>query len=997
MHQPLTTLSLVGMVLVGLPSAAIAQIVPDATLPSNSIVSPNCTDCVITGGTTRGTNLFHSFEQFSIPPNGRAYFNQAGAIANIISRVTGGRASTIDGLIQANGTANLFLINPSGIVFQQNARLDIGGSFLATTAAAVEFADQFQFRAADADTAPLLTVSAPIGLQFGTDPGAIQLTGAELQGASGATVALVGGNVTLRGSTITAPLGRIDVGGMGSNGRVALDASGLQLRLAYDPPQIFRDVQFLEETILGAGGITGGDIQVQGRQIGLRQGSFIQSLAVTGPAGSVSLRASEQIELVGETVEPLTGIFNEVQGNATGENAGVLLLETPRLVLRDGAQVSTTTQGTGQGVDLIVRSAEVELVGALPGTPSGLFARACRGSCVGVTGNGGRLVVESDRLLLESGAQISTATLGAGRAGSIDIQAAESVQILGRWPLDLLIASGIFAQVEEGATGDGGSLTLTTPVLVILDGAQVSTAARSGGRGGDLVINAPRLVRLSGTAPVDRDDNISGILVSAERGARSDAGTLTLTTEQLVVERGARISADNFGAGQGGSVFLNVDQLRGRQGGQIRAAAFDEGPTAGGPAGSLAVTARRVNLSTGGEVTVSSEAIAQAGQLTLQADSLRLDNAVLTAETDGGQGANVRLQITDQVRLTNGSQISAATITGQAGQLRLTADGDVLLTGDGTQLSVEATAGGTAGNLRLNADRLTVADGAQITVSSPQGQAGNLLVQADAITLQRGQITAETGTTPPDGSGANIDISNLGLLLMGDRSLISAQAFGDANGGNVTIANASGFVTAAPNQDSDIIANAVEGQGGAIQITTQGLFGLEEQRATPDNSTNDIDASSQFGLAGTVTITRLEIDPTRGLVALPTNVVDAANLIAQNCSAGGVAVQERGEFVVTGRGGLPPNPEDGQTFATWDDLRPIVGVPLMETGEPGDLNSVPLADAEAQTQGGAGDRPFPPTEAQGWQVDAQGNIRLVARTTSIPAPAILEGDRCFPH
>ncbi|MEB3360008.1 MAG: S-layer family protein [Synechococcales bacterium] len=992
MFQPLVTLSLTGMVLMGGSAPAIAQIIPDATLPNPSIVPPNCTDCVITGGTARGANLFHSFEQFSVPRNGRAYFDQSGAIAHIISRITGNGVSTIDGLIQANGTANLFLINPNGIVFQENARLDIGGSFLATTAAALEFADSFQFSATNPGASPLLTVSVPIGLQFGANPGALQLTGAQLQGGSGATVALVGGDVTLRGGIVTAPLGRIEVGGVADNGRVALDIGGAQLRLAYDALPAFRDVQFLEGSILGAGGITGGDIQIQGRRIGLRDSSFIQSIAATGPAGAVVLRASEQIELVGETTEPLTGIFNEVQGDATGENAGILLVETPRLVLRDGAQISTTTEGTGRGVDLIVRSADVELVGALSQTPSGLFARACNQNCAGVTGDGGRLVVESDRLLLQDGAQISTATLGAGRAGSIDIQAAESIQVIGRWPQDLLIASGIFAQVEEGATGDGGTLTLTTPRLVILDGAQVSTAARSEGRGGDLVINAPRLVRLSGTAPIDRDDNISGILVSAERGARNDAGTLTLTTDRLVVEDGARISADNFGAGQGGSVRLEVERLQVRRNGQIRAASFDEGPTAGGAAGSLTVTARQVDLAAGGEVTVSSEAIAQAGQLTFQADSLQMDNAVLTAETDAGQGANVRLQIADQVRLTNGSEISAATRSGQAGQLRLTvANGDLLLAGEGSQISVEATAGGIAGDLQIDAERLVVLDGAQVTVSSPQGQAGNLLIRANTIALQQGQLTAETGTTPADGSGANIEMSGVALLAMGDRSLISAQAFAEANGGNVTIDNASGFIAAIPDQDSDIIANAVEGQGGAIQITTQGLFGLEERRAIPNNGTNDIDASSQFGLAGTVTITRLEIDPSRGLVALPTNLIDAARLIAQNCSTGGIAAEEQGEFVVTGRGGLPPAPDSAQAFAPWDDLRRIE----MAAARPDPVGNSPSGHRFSNSVSeSAGDRPSPFVEAQGWQRDSQGQIQLVAQAAPVPNAVGLGGDRC---
>lgn len=245
-------------------STTIAQIVPDTSLPSSSAVSPGCVNCIISGGTQSGRNLFHSFERFSVPDGGRAYFNNSALVQNIFARVTGRLRSNINGEIRANGSANLFLLNPNGIIFGRNASLNIGGSFYAATGDRIRFQDGFEFSANPVSPSSLLTVSVPIGIQFGQNPGRI-INGSQasrngfvntrgepagLQVGTGQNLVLLGRGVYLDNGNLTARSGGISIIGIAPLSQVELTRDGeSRFTPTYSNPLNLSDIELTSNQI----------------------------------------------------------------------------------------------------------------------------------------------------------------------------------------------------------------------------------------------------------------------------------------------------------------------------------------------------------------------------------------------------------------------------------------------------------------------------------------------------------------------------------------------------------------------------------------------------------------------------------------------------------------------------------------------------------------------------------------------------------------------------
>ncbi|OWY65859.1 hypothetical protein B7486_39820 [cyanobacterium TDX16] len=634
-----------------------AQIVPDATLPNNSSVTTNGNTSTITEGTQAGSNLFHSFEQFSIPTGGTAHFNNAANIQNIFSRVTGGSLSNIDGLIKANGSANLFLFNPNGIVFGSNAKLDIGGSFLGTTANRIIFADGLQFSATAPPTTPLLTVSVPVGLGFGSNPGKILVQGngqgtrtttdlvdtsMGLRVKPNQTLALVGGDVALEGGTLKTAGGRIELASVAEPSLVSLTPVSSGWALGYESVPTFGQIHLSGQATVDASGAGGGDIQVQGRQVSLTDGSQIEASTLGAEqGGALAITATDLVELIGTVTNDglfASGLFSQVYPKATG-NSGTLTINTGRLSVRDGARITASTFDAGSAGNILINaleSTEIFGTGRNGRSFSGIFGRVREEA----TGHGGNLTINTGRLSVRDGGEISVSTSGAGSAGNILINALESVEVVGTRGNGSFF-SGIFGSVREEATGHGGNLAINTGRLSVRDGARISVSTFGAGSAGNMLVNALESVELIGTTA--NPQRFTGL--NAQSRSNGNAGDLRIETGRLSVQDGARVSVSSESSGTAGQLQVQADSI------QLDKRAKLTGETVSGEGGNIFLNSRYLQMREGS--TISATAGLKGG---------------------GGNGGNITID-TKTLTALSGSSITANAFTGRGGNIEITTQG----------------------------------------------------------------------------------------------------------------------------------------------------------------------------------------------------------------------------------------------------------------------------------------------------------------------------------
>ena len=686
---------------------ATAQIIPDNTLPVSSSVTLDDRSFIIEGGTVAGTNLFHSFPDFSIPTGNEAFFNNATTIDNIIARVTGSNISNIDGLIRANGGANLFLLNPNGIHFGPNARLDIGGSFVGTTANRIVFENGLEFSATDPRIVPLLSLSVPVGLQWNQqEPAAIEVRGnghgftsqdptfasiersgqvTGLQVPFGETLALVGGDLNLVGGTVTTESGRIELGAVGMEPtRVELIPVAMGWELNYDEVESFGNIVMSQQAAADASGEGGSSIRIVGRQVTLADGS-IALIQTSGDRseGILQVNATEAVNLVGANPEATvrSTLLTETFTDRRGADISVA---TQQLSILDGGRILASTFGAGDSGNVRVSVSEsIAAIGFVPSDPN-IFSLLS--SATFASGNAGDIMVATRQITIRGGAGISAPSFSTGNSGNITVNATESIEVAGVTPIFSNPSAIAAASVSSG---NAGTVTVNTSELVVRHGGFITTSALANGSAGNVFINATESIAVTGRAP--------GIDVPARIG--SDASIQDPALREL-------LGIPNVPSGNAGSATIDTPRLI---------------------------------VSDGAEVTVQHQGTGRAGNLTIDAESIVLLNseAGITASTASGEGGNITLN-TDALQLRNQSQITTeAGGTGNGGNINLNVETISAL--ENSVINANAFEG-NGGNIRVSAEGLFFSEDSRITASSQLGIDGLVEIVEPAIDTHAGLV-----------------------------------------------------------------------------------------------------------------------------------------------------------------------------------------------------------------------------------------------------------------
>ncbi|MEO0987348.1 MAG: filamentous hemagglutinin N-terminal domain-containing protein [Cyanobacteria bacterium J06639_14] len=835
-------------------ASAQAQLIPDNTLENeNSVIAPGVIvqgelADLIEGGAQRGSNLFHSFETFNIDAGQRVYFANPTSIESILSRVTGGDPSNIFGTLGVDGAADLFLINPNGIVFGETASLNVSGSFYATTADAISLGEGV-YSATEPQNSSLLTIAPEVSFFNYLTAGSGNLTN-DAQLTAGGNLALAGQNLQVQGS-VTA------------GGDLSLLAS---------------DTVTVRDTVTDAFVAQAGNaLTIQGNQ-----GVDILALNHLQQTPFVS---GGDLTLVSDGVISADAHFDVGGSFSTRTLAGELAnfgsLEDPIFDVADDFAVGDYTGASLQvtaGNDITYGEVEIDAIDPAVDPNNPAFLLNAGGSIIG-TGevstsvDTGGLVVD---FVSEGNIEVADITTDGGpitltsQAGGIILEDLDTRN--GNNPGGNITLTAVgdimgdgdlesFSRSNAENTGDGGVITISSIAGNITIDGELASFSRSedgdAGNGGTISITA------TGGAISISDDIESSSRSDDGNTANSGAISITAAGDVAIADDVTSQSrSENGNAGNGGAVEISSDAGNVTiEGEVVTRSRSDEGNAGDGGAVAITATVGTValgdkvesisrsdegNAGNGGAITITAD-----GNVTLEDGSL---DAHSEAEGDVGNGGDVTVfSLSGDIALDGSANSSSQSESGNAG--------------NGGAISMTAASGNILIENNLNANAESKSD------SGNSGAGGPITIVANSedpdsgnITLGRDVSSESESRGNSAGSGGDISISATGNVLI-DRGINSRSrlrsdsetAGGASEGGSITITSDAGDITLTDGSlesSSSTGNNGTVSDGGAITITAfDGNVEIGEAGNTQGIDSRSVANNDDSGNGGPISIT----------------------------------------------------------------------------------------------------------------------------------------------
>ncbi|BAZ17984.1 filamentous hemagglutinin outer membrane protein [Calothrix sp. NIES-4071] len=858
-------LSLLPLTLLVWINPAKAQIIPDGSV--GTIVTPNgISSDRIDGGALSGNNLFHSFSEFNINSGRGVYFNPTLDVTNIFTRVTGANPSNINGTLGVLGNANLFFLNPNGIIFGTDARLDLKGSFLATTANSIGFAngETFSSNLASVPTGVLsVNPNALLFNQITTQPiiNRSQADGVGLQVPQNRNLLLVGSDVLLEGGRLQAPGGRVELTAVAKQANLGLVVDGSNLRLSSVPEVALSNISLTNAARVNVRGITGGSIVFNAQNVNLIEGSTLLG-GVSSPGSPQSQAGDIDINAVSTINLNASGFSNSVRPAGIG-NTGNINIKTNSLSVVNGAYLSAASFGKGNAGNVNIQANTVSFDGQdSNGNPS--LASAALGSTA--FGKAGNINVNANSIKVTQGAFLFTATQGQGSGGNININAGTVLfDGVGRDGSSSFASSA----VNPTAIGNAGNINITADSFSITNGGFVSTSTLGKGNGGNLSIRA-NLVSIDGVGTNGSSSFASSAVVP---GAVGNGGTINITGDLINVTNGAFVTTSTLGQGNGGSIFLNANTLNIVNGGGVETATYGNGN-----AGNLIVNAKDSifiagidstfyeRLATYNDPTIvgaseksglysstSVDSTGQGGLLQITTGKLLLeDKGQVTVSSQGTGNAGNLIIAANSILLTNGASIKAESQSGSQGNIIINADDIKLL--NNSNITTNATGAATGGNITINAGAIAQLNNSNITASASEARGGNILIQTqglfkstDSNIEATGSLDGEIKIMTPDIKQDN-SLKQQSSEIIATEQVIASSCLARKNSTQGSFAvTGNGGLPKVPSNDSDMEYSIAQVRGVNISVAnnphavTQGTWKLGDkiqearQLVTTDN------------------------------------------------------------------------------------------------------------------------------------------------------------------